>query len=46
MSMSFVGNASGCEPLCENGKPYAVSVFQRKEDAQVKVCLLQYGKKS
>ena len=33
--LSFVENASGREPLYKNGKPYAVSIFQRKEDAWV-----------
>ena len=33
--LSFLGNASGRELLYKNGKPYAVSVFQRKEDARV-----------
>ena len=28
-------NASGRKPLYKNGKPYAVSVFQRNEDAQI-----------
>ena len=35
MLSSFVGNASVREPLYENGKSYAVSVFQRKVDARV-----------
>ena len=35
LTLSFVGNASGREPLHKNGKPYAVSVLQRKEDARV-----------
>ena len=35
LGFSSVGNASGREPLYKNGKPYAVSVFQRKEDARV-----------
>ena len=26
-----MGNASGHEPLYKNGKPYVVSVFQRKD---------------
>ena len=35
LMLSFVGNASGREKLYKNGKPYVVSVFQRKEDARV-----------
>ena len=34
-TLSFLRNASGLEPLYKNGKPYAVSVFQRKKDARV-----------
>ena len=30
-----MGNASGHEPLYKNGKPYKVSVSQKKEDVRV-----------
>ena len=35
LTLSFVWNVSGPEPLYKNGKPYVDDVFQRKEDARV-----------
>ena len=35
LTLSFMGNTSGSEPLYKNGKPYEVSVVQKKEDARV-----------